>query len=180
MFFIFKDRIPPKKNSKQIVKWHLFSSYRYDYWNKYVVSNIKSFVYFQNNEKKDLYKYKNEENLKIKVTFFLKDKRKFDLTNVLQSIEDTLSDAWIIKDDNYKVLSWFEYFIDKNTKSDIFAIVELSKLTEKEIEKKKKAFSKFYNILNNKDLIEKIENIKIPIKKSNKKKKKKEKIYFDI
>lgn len=42
---------------------------------------------------------------KLKLTFYAKDKRLFDLTNKAESIMDTLVDGGLIEDDNYSVIS---------------------------------------------------------------------------
>lgn len=128
MLFIFKHKIPSKKNSRQLLKKKnkLISlpSKNYKLWNKYIKDNIYNITIIDEFEDNNLFFYKDKKNLKVKAIFNPKDNRKFDLTNTIQSIEDTLNDLNIISDDNFKILSNFNYRVE-NLDSDIFLILEI-------------------------------------------------------
>jgi len=128
MLFIFKNQVPPKKNSRQLLKKKnkLLSlpSENYTKWNKFIKENINDIVIYNKYEDNNLYYYKNKENLKVKAIFNPQNERKFDLTNVIQSIEDTFNDLSIINDDNFKILSNFNYRVEL-LDSDIFLILEI-------------------------------------------------------
>lgn len=201
MLFIFKDEIPPKKNSKEIIsfkwKWNkrkhtLISSDRYTLWNDFIKEYHKEIMYDKN---LCPYKYSNEDNIKFKAIFFPKTNKKFDLTNIIQSIEDTFKDSGIIKEDNFKVISNFNYRVShnikENKKSDIFLILEIENNKNLDISNIEKVdYNNILSAYNSNEYIiwmndidkykEKKEEIK---EKSNKKKIKKENneniVYFD-
>lgn len=185
MYILFKNKIPSKKNNRNLSKrrnskkWITdIPSFEYNKWNKFIIKNIKDITILENNEK-DIYYYKDKKSLTLNVIFFPFNNRRFDLTNTVQSIEDTLSDIWIIWDDNFKILSNFNYKIDKSLiwinkeleNGNIFAIL---KLTEKE----DLYYKEMYNIIDkNKENIKWLNNfIKPSIKK---KKRERKKVYFE-
>jgi len=89
-----KGSVPSKKNSKIMVCRGktpiLLPSSNYTAWHKDAMSQISGFEPITSKE--------------IKLVFFAKDNRKFDLTNKAESIMDTLVDAGLIEDDNYSVV----------------------------------------------------------------------------
>lgn len=89
-------RTPSKKNSKQIIyvrgKPLIISSKDYAIWHKTALQSLKIAPRFNGNTKE------------VKLCFYSKDKRKFDLSNKAESIMDLLVDAGILLDDNYEVV----------------------------------------------------------------------------
>lgn len=185
MLLLFKNPIPAKKNNRNLIrkrKWLIsLPSKSYNHWHTFITKNIKDIVYNidYSNKDLDLFKYTNAEQLKIKAIFFPNNYKRFDLTNIIQSVEDTLTDLKIIKDDSFKFLSSFEYFTDMDyTDTDIFLIVELTKLTDDEIIEKKNKFKYFYKVFKN-NILENIPSFTPIININKSKKKKKEKVFFD-
>lgn len=93
---VFQGIPPSKKNSKKIMymrgKPIIVSSDSHKAWhteNMWLLKKVKA---------------KFVDPVKMKCTFFPKDKRAHDSTNVVESINDILVDAGIIKDDNWFLL----------------------------------------------------------------------------
>lgn len=100
MQFTISWRIPSKKNCKQIVmRWKypkLISSKAYLQWEELQVMLNKKI------------KLNSEPPYKIVCEFYMPDLRKTDLSNKFESIADMLVTAWVLKDDNYDILSIVE------------------------------------------------------------------------
>lgn len=92
---IIKGSTPSKKNSKIMVCRGRFPmllpSKKYTEWHKGALLQIKGLEKIESN--------------KLKLVFYAKDKRLFDLTNKAESIMDTLVDGLLLEDDNYSVIS---------------------------------------------------------------------------
>lgn len=62
--------------------------------------------------------------LNIKVLFYMKTKRKTDLTNLLEAVDDILVAAGIVVDDNYKVIAAHDgsrcYYDKENPRTEIY------------------------------------------------------------
>lgn len=146
MYIVFRNKIPPKKNSRRLTlkKSSLTSlpSEKYEKWNKYIKNNKEKIIYFDQYEIDDFSFYTKKTNLYFKAIFFPYDYSRFDLTNIVQSIEDTLQDIKVISDDNFKILSNFNYKVDYSNiwiDKNIFAIIQIS-------EKEEYWFDKLYNL----------------------------------
>lgn len=91
-------RIPSKKNARVSFirggKMINIPSKNYQDWNKEAVSILKLSYTGSRIEK----------CIKVSLTFFSPDKRKYDLSNKTESVMDTLVDAGILEDDNYNVV----------------------------------------------------------------------------
>lgn len=108
MMFIISGSTPSKKNSKQIIyvrgKPMIVSSDNYQVWHRDAVTQVSQQII-----KKRLSNHLPLKKVeKISVTFFAKDKRKFDLSNKIESVNDLLVDVGVLEDDNYEVLPSLE------------------------------------------------------------------------
>lgn len=65
--------------------------------------------------------------INLKCSFFLKTRRKTDLTNLLQAICDILVDYKVISDDNYFIVSSFDGTFASYDKENPRTIVEITK-----------------------------------------------------
>ena len=89
----------PKKNSQQILI------------NKRTgrpfISQSKRYLEFERNCEMFLYqhKYQLEQPINLKCTFYVPDRRKRDLANLLESIQDILVKYGVIADDNYEIVA---------------------------------------------------------------------------
>lgn len=97
--YTFTTSIPSKKNSKQIFKnksgrMFIFSSSNYKDWQRIELLLIKSKI-----------KERNISKCSIDYSFYSPNKRTWDLSNKIESVNDLLVDAGILIDDNYNVLS---------------------------------------------------------------------------
>jgi Holliday junction resolvase RusA-like endonuclease len=97
--YTFVKPIPSKKNSKQIFKnksgkMFISSSSNYKDWQRIELMLIKSKI-----------KERNISKCSIDYCFYSPNKRTFDISNKLESVNDLLVDAGILIDDNYNVLS---------------------------------------------------------------------------
>lgn len=97
--YTFVKPIPSKKNSKQIFKnrsgkMFISSSSNYKDWQRIELMLIKSKI-----------KERNISKCSIDYCFYSPNKRTWDISNKLESVNDLLVDAGILIDDNYKVLS---------------------------------------------------------------------------
>ena len=92
-------RIPSKKNSKNIIqRW----------WRTFIVSS-KEYIKWENEQIEYLWDTLTETldflpPYKIEYKFYLPDKRKTDLSNKIESINDMLVKFWYIDDDNSNIL----------------------------------------------------------------------------
>ena len=98
--FVLRGTPPSKKNSKIIscvgTRPRLFPSKTYVAWHKEALVQLKD---------QKVKPEKHKEIRTITLTFFSKDKRKYDLTNKAESVMDLLVDYGFIEDDNFAVLS---------------------------------------------------------------------------
>lgn len=89
----------PKKNSQQILI------------NKKTgrpfISQSKRYLEFERNCEMFLYQhqYKIDTPVNLKCTFYVPDRRKRDLANLLESIQDILVKYGVIADDNYEIVA---------------------------------------------------------------------------
>ena len=89
----------PKKNSQQILI------------NKRTgrpfISQSKRYLEFEKNCEMFLYQhqYQLEQPINLKCTFYVPDRRKRDLANLLESIQDILVKYGVIADDNYEIVA---------------------------------------------------------------------------
>ncbi len=96
---IITGQTPSKKNAKRIVtnpktkKPFIISSKIHNEWEKSALWQLKGI--------------KPLENYPVSMTciFYLKDKRRRDLSNMVQSVEDVLVKAGILQDDSWNLLS---------------------------------------------------------------------------
>jgi len=93
-----KGRIPSKKNSKRWViaggKRFLVPSKEYKLWHEEQMWELKK------------YKVKSPiKKCRIWVKIAFPDKRKADLSNKIESINDLLVDAYILEDDDHRILT---------------------------------------------------------------------------
>lgn len=92
------DSLPSKKNSKQLRKnfktgkTFISSSDKYHIWEEWFVRDIQSLWYTLGKVQSATF------------TFWAPNKRKFDLTNKAESINDGLVKAGFLEDDNYDCL----------------------------------------------------------------------------
>jgi Holliday junction resolvase RusA-like endonuclease len=97
--FTILSQVSPKKNSKQIIinprtrRPMIISSKGYNQWHTDALWQLKSV--------KEITEYPAT----ISIVFYVKDNRRRDNSNMLQSIEDTLVDAGILKDDSWQCLN---------------------------------------------------------------------------
>jgi hypothetical protein len=88
-------RIPSKKNSKMAIpigrRCVLIPQKKFTDWHKVAMVQIKPFPVILGN--------------KLRLTFFLPDLRRTDLTNKSESIMDLLVDAGKIEDDNCQIIN---------------------------------------------------------------------------
>lgn len=65
-----------------------------------------------------------EGPLNIKVLFYMKTRRKTDLTNLLEAVDDILVAAGIVVDDNYRVIAAHDgsrcYYDKENPRTEIY------------------------------------------------------------
>ena len=89
MEFILRGNIPSKKNSRINTRsGRSFPSKAYTQWHEIACWQLKRLKTI-------------DYRIKIDYIFTPKDKRKFDVSNKIESINDLLVDMGIIKDDNY-------------------------------------------------------------------------------
>ena len=89
----------PKKNSQQI-----FINKR---TGRPFISQSKRYLEFEKNSEMFLYqhKYQLDQPINLKCTFYVPDRRKRDLANLLESIQDILVKYGVIADDNYEIVA---------------------------------------------------------------------------
>ncbi len=88
----------PKKNSQQILKNKKTG--------KYFIGQSELYTNFEQECGYYLLKYKKNISVPInlKCTFYVKDKRKRDIVNLLNAIQDILVKYGVIADDNYNIV----------------------------------------------------------------------------
>lgn len=89
----------PKKNSQQI-----FINKR---TGRPFISQSKRYLEFEKNCEMFLYQhqYQLDQPINLKCTFYVPDRRKRDLANLLESIQDILVKYGVIADDNYEIVA---------------------------------------------------------------------------
>ena len=90
-------RIPSKKNSMFTTKkWFKIPSKKYQEWEKeqkqFLINNYSDIELINH-------------PIKISYILYLPDKRKTDITNKLESVNDLLVRAWILEDDNTNIIA---------------------------------------------------------------------------
>lgn len=99
MIKINLDVIPrTKKNSQQII----FAKGRY------MVIPSKAYKQFERDclkQIKAIYRQKINRPINIKATFYMQTRRKVDLTNLLEAVDDMLVKAEVIQDDNRDIIA---------------------------------------------------------------------------
>lgn len=96
-------RIPmmcrPKKNSQQIIV--------NKYTGKRAIIQGERYLEFEKNCRFFLnrYKYKIDFPINLKCTFYVSDKRKRDIVNLLNAIQDILVKYEVLADDNYNIVA---------------------------------------------------------------------------
>ena len=87
-----------KKNSQQIVYAK----------GRYIVIPSKAYQQFEREclkQIKAIYRQKIDKPINIKATFYMPTRRKVDLTNLLEAVDDMLVKAEVIKDDNRDIVA---------------------------------------------------------------------------
>lgn len=87
-----------KKNSQQII----FVKGRY------MVIPSKAYKQFESEclkQIKAIYRQKIDKPINVQVTFYMQTRRKVDLTNLLEAVDDMLVKAEVIKDDNRDIIA---------------------------------------------------------------------------
>ena len=103
---ILTGETPSKKNSRINTRsGRSFPSTEYKKWNAETVAEIKRYA-----AEGKIKPVKNGESVKLTVTFYHGDNRRRDSDNQLSSILDTLVDAGILIDDNWRVVPHKEIF----------------------------------------------------------------------
>jgi Holliday junction resolvase RusA-like endonuclease len=114
-------RIPSKKNSKNIIK---------RWWRTFIVSS-KEYIKWENEQIEYLWDNQTEilewlPPYKIEYNFYLPDKRKTDLSNKVESINDMLVKFWCIEDDNCEILQelhiYFKWVDKENPRCEILLL----------------------------------------------------------
>lgn len=112
-------RIPSKKNSK-IWTWRtLISSKEYREREQKKIDEIKQRVE----------PMKLNEQLRIEYEFYMPDKRKSDLSNKVESINDMLVKYWLLEDDNWTVIRELKVscmWVDRNNPRCVINIYSLN------------------------------------------------------
>lgn len=88
----------PKKNSQQIL-YNSRTKRPFIMQSKRYLNFEKECEYYLLN-----YKLKINEPINLKCTFYVSDRRKRDLANLLESIQDILVKYEVIEDDNYNIV----------------------------------------------------------------------------
>lgn len=113
-------RVPSKKNSKQIIMVRgrplIISSKDHKSWHGDALKQLRS----QNLPPTSL-----ENVKKVSVVVYGENKRKFDLSNKVESIMDLLVDAKILLDDNYEVVPHLEVIYGGIKKENPGAEIEI-------------------------------------------------------
>jgi Holliday junction resolvase RusA-like endonuclease len=111
-------RIPSKKNSKNIIK---------RWWRTFIVSS-KEYIKWEKEQIEYLWDNQTEilewlPPYKIEYNFYLPDKRKTDLSNKVESINDMLVKFWCIEDDNCEIIQelhiYFKWVDKENPRCEI-------------------------------------------------------------
>ena len=115
-------KTPPKKNSEQIVYKNgrpiIIQSQRY-------LNFERECGYFLNSHKKHI-----DYPVNLKVIFYTPDKRKKDIVNLLNAIQDVLVKYEVLEDDNYNIVASVDGSRIIYEKGREETIIEITKLEE--------------------------------------------------
>ena len=116
-----------KKNSEQI--------YINPKTRKPFITQSKLYKEFEQNCGYFLNKYKTNIDypINLKCTFYVADKRKRDIVNLLNAIQDILVKYKVIKDDNYNIVASLDGSKIIYEKGRQETIIEISKINESEV-----------------------------------------------
>lgn len=116
MIIRLKGNIPSKKNSRINTRsGRSFPSKRYTEWHEYAGMQLLGIKPIK-------------EKIKVSYTFIPQDKRKFDVSNKIESINDLFVDMGIIEDDNYTFLLIGDTEVLKPDKENCGCICEIKKI----------------------------------------------------
>ena len=87
-----------KKNGQQIVYNPITKKRKIIQGVKYLQFEKECGIYLRN------FKYKIEKPINLKCTFYVPDRIRRDLSNLLNAIQDVLVKYEVLKDDNYKII----------------------------------------------------------------------------
>lgn len=119
---------PSKKNSRINTRsGRSFPNARYRKWHEQAVGSIL----LQIAERK-ISRIADEGSLRLTVTFFHGDMKRRDSDNQLSSVLDTLVDAGILSDDNWKVLPE-KHIYNRYDKGNARCVVELEKIEQEDL-----------------------------------------------
>lgn len=118
MEIVLYGNVPSKKNNKRLV-WHgrkpsLLSSEAHEVWHTEQMYRLC--------EKRPKHPI---EKCDVEAVFYLRDRRKRDLSNMWEGVADLLVDARYLKDDNYTVLSDVHLMFGGIDKENPRAVVRL-------------------------------------------------------
>ena len=114
-----------KKNSQSILKNHKTG--------KYFISQSELYKNFEKECGLYLQPYKNlsiDVPINFKATFIVPDRRKRDLTNLLNAIQDVLVKYKVLEDDNYNIINGLDgsrIIYDKGKSETIVEITKMKK-----------------------------------------------------
>ena len=118
---ILQGETPSKKNSRINTKsGRSFPNARYMRWHNDAVEQI-----YRKQLKGEIKPITEDERVKLTVTFYHGDYKRRDSDNQLSSILDTLVDAGILTDDNWRVIPQKEIFdvFDKDNARAVISLV---------------------------------------------------------
>lgn len=128
--FIIKGRIPSKKNSKRVVRWFSKKTWKsrpiflsnddYLKWEESTINFLRSEM---------LSKIK-EKWLKIRYEFTFWDKRKTDLSNKVESVQDMLVKWWFLEDDSYEYIQQYEVICNWYEKDIFLCVISIYKIVK--------------------------------------------------
>ena len=115
-----KGETPSKKNSRINTRsGRSFPNQRYVKWHDMVVSELHFLIM-----KKQLEMIPKDTQISLTVTFIHGDQKRRDSDNQLSSILDTLVDANILPDDNWKIIPE-KHIYDKYEKNNPHCVIEI-------------------------------------------------------
>lgn len=120
---ILTGETPSKKNSRINTRsGRSFPSQKYTQWHSIAVLEIKKAI-----AKRKIKPIPKGKQVFLTITFYHGDKRKRDSDNQLTSILDTLVDAGVLLDDNWRIIPHKEIF-DAYDKDNARAIISIELL----------------------------------------------------
>ena len=118
-----KGETPSKKNSRiNIRSGRSFPNQRYVKWHDMVVSELHFLIM-----EKQIEMIPEDIQISLTVTFVHGDQKRRDSDNQLSSILDTLVDANILPDDNWKIIPE-KHIYDKYEKNNPHCVIEMKEL----------------------------------------------------